>query len=181
MDGSLFRSLKGQHSSLKTETSIDDFCTSLSGVVILGALEVRGFIATSWQSPEKIFKSIVRRVVKRRNSSGLWKPGSVIQSIKQAIWGHKAFSTGVLKTSPLRSLRKENVYFPRAEVSIGSQVAFSLSSALLVHQPGESRWLQSEKFVFNLFSPSHGPRRLKFQKICQTNRKTQSYMGSSAV
>ena len=42
-----FRSPRGQQSSLKSETSRDDFYTSLSGVAVLGALELRGFIATS--------------------------------------------------------------------------------------------------------------------------------------
>lgn len=58
--------------------SIDHFCTWLSRVTILGGLKLRDFIATSWQYPENIFKSIVLTVVKRRNSGGLWKPGSVI-------------------------------------------------------------------------------------------------------
>lgn len=38
-----------EHLSLKIETGINDFFTSLSGVAILGALDLMGFSATSWQ------------------------------------------------------------------------------------------------------------------------------------
>ena len=40
--------------------------------------------------------------------------------------------------SPFRNIKQENAYFPQAEARIGSQVAFLLSSALLIHQRGST-------------------------------------------
>ena len=72
--------------------------------------------------------------------------------------------------------------FPHAEVSVDSQVAFLLSSVLLVHQSGGSQVATVREGLLQPLLPTPAaPECLMFQKMFQTNRKTQRYMGSSAV
>ena len=52
--------------------------------------------------------------------------------------GRRLFHWLFFLISPLRNVKQENAYFPQAEAPIGSQVAFLLSSALLIHQRGST-------------------------------------------